>query len=76
LLQGRVLRSGDPAGLEQEAWALLALYQALRPALRLAVPGGPPSAALPSTTPNVESYCYPLFPLSSSILPPATIGSA
>ena len=30
LLQGRVLRSQDPAGLEQEIWALLALYQALR----------------------------------------------
>ena len=33
LLQGRVLRSGDPAGLEQEMWALLALYQALRIAI-------------------------------------------
>jgi hypothetical protein len=30
LLQGRVLRSGDPAGIEQETWALLAMYQALR----------------------------------------------
>jgi hypothetical protein len=30
LLTGRVLRSGNPAGLEQEMWALLALYQALR----------------------------------------------
>jgi len=28
--QGRVLRSGDPAGVEQEMWALLTLYQALR----------------------------------------------
>ena len=27
LLQGRVLRSGDPAVLEQEIWALLALYR-------------------------------------------------
>ncbi|WP_405575503.1 IS3 family transposase [Streptomyces sp. NBC_01167] len=26
----RVLRSGDPVGIEQEMWALLALYQALR----------------------------------------------
>ena len=33
LLNGRVLRSGDPAGLEQEIWALLALYQALRRAM-------------------------------------------
>jgi Insertion element 4 transposase N-terminal/Transposase DDE domain len=30
LLTGRVLRSGSPAGVEQEMWALLALYQALR----------------------------------------------
>ena len=30
LLGGRVLRSGDPEGLKQEMWALLALYQALR----------------------------------------------
>jgi hypothetical protein len=27
---GRVLRSGDPAGLEQEMWSLLTLYQLLR----------------------------------------------
>jgi Insertion element 4 transposase N-terminal/Transposase DDE domain len=30
LLDGRVLRSKDPVGVEQEMWALLALYQALR----------------------------------------------
>ncbi|MFJ2150977.1 IS4 family transposase [Streptomyces microflavus] len=30
IMNGRVLRSGDPAGLEQEMWALLTLYQALR----------------------------------------------
>ena len=30
LLNGRVLRSQDPAGLDQETWALLALYQAIR----------------------------------------------
>lgn len=30
ILAGRNLRSGDPAGLEQEMWALLTLYQALR----------------------------------------------
>jgi hypothetical protein len=27
----RPVRSGDPDGLRQEAWALLALHQALRP---------------------------------------------
>ncbi|MFC9863767.1 MULTISPECIES: hypothetical protein [unclassified Streptomyces] len=30
IMDGRVLRSGDPAGAEQEMWALLTLYQALR----------------------------------------------
>jgi Insertion element 4 transposase N-terminal/Transposase DDE domain len=30
LLDGRVLRSKDPAGLAQETWAILTLYQALR----------------------------------------------
>jgi Insertion element 4 transposase N-terminal/Transposase DDE domain len=33
LLQGRVLRSGDRPGLEQETWALLATYQLLRMAM-------------------------------------------
>ncbi len=48
LLAGRVLRSGDPAGLEQEMWALLALYQALRIAVTDAietVPGTDPDRA-------------------------------
>jgi hypothetical protein len=30
IMQGRVLRSGDPAGLEQEMWSVLTLYQLLR----------------------------------------------
>jgi transposase IS4-like protein/DDE family transposase len=50
LLQGRVLRSHDPAGLEQEAWALLALYQALRIAITDAV------ATVPGTDPDRASY--------------------
>ena len=41
LLQGRVLRSGDPAGIEQEMWALLAVYQALRTAVTDAVQSAP-----------------------------------
>jgi hypothetical protein len=48
LLNGRVLRSGDPAGLEQEIWALLALYQALRRTMVTAaetVPGTDPDRA-------------------------------
>ena len=41
LLAGRVLRSGDPAGVEQETWALLAVYQALRTAVADAVQSVP-----------------------------------
>jgi hypothetical protein len=41
LADGRVLRSTDPAGLEQEMWALLALYQALRRAMVTAVESRP-----------------------------------
>ncbi|MFE5587227.1 IS4 family transposase [Kitasatospora sp. NPDC056531] len=33
VLDGRVLRSGDPVGVEQEMWALLVLYQLLRRAM-------------------------------------------
>src|SRR5579862_8902684 len=47
---GRVLRSGDPAGLEQEMWALLALYQALRIAITDAV------TTVPGTDPDRASY--------------------
>ncbi|MDH6115436.1 hypothetical protein P3T36_006622 [Kitasatospora sp. MAP12-15] len=48
LLKGRVLRSKDPAGLVQEMWGLLALYQALRSAMVTAVetvPGCDPDRA-------------------------------
>jgi hypothetical protein len=37
LLHGRILRSGDPAGLQQEIWALLTTYQLLRTAMVNAV---------------------------------------
>jgi len=50
LLAGRVLRSGDPQGLRQEMWALLALYQALRIAITDAV------ATVPGTDPDRASY--------------------
>jgi hypothetical protein len=50
LLQGRVLRSGDPGGLRQEAWALLALYQALRIAITDAI------QSVPGTDPDRASY--------------------
>jgi hypothetical protein len=50
LLQGRVLRSCDPRGLRQEAWALLALYQALRTAITDAI------SSVPGTDPDRGSY--------------------
>jgi hypothetical protein len=50
LLEGRVLRSHDPAGLEQEMWALPALYQALRAAVTDAV------ETVPGTDPDRASY--------------------
>jgi hypothetical protein len=33
ILHGRILRSGDPAGVDQEMWALLTVYQILRTAM-------------------------------------------
>jgi hypothetical protein len=48
LLQGRVLRSGDRPGTEQELWALLTLYQLLRMAMVTATetrPGTDPDRA-------------------------------
>ncbi len=48
ILAGRVLRSGDPAGIEQEMWALLTVYQVLRTAMVNAVesvPGVDPDRA-------------------------------
>lgn len=50
LLAGRVLRSGDPAGLDQEIWALLALYQALRRAMVTAI------ETVPGTDPDRASF--------------------
>jgi hypothetical protein len=48
LLTGTVLRSGDPAGVEQEMWAALTLYQVLRRTMTDAVesrPGTDPDRA-------------------------------
>jgi hypothetical protein len=50
LLGGRVLRSGDRPGLEQETWALLTLYQLLRMAMTDAV------ATRPGTDPDRASF--------------------
>jgi hypothetical protein len=55
LLQGRVLRSKDPVGIEQEMWALLAVYQILRTVMVAAaesVPGTDPDRAAFSVAMN------------------------
>ena len=50
LLDGRVLRSGDRPGVEQELWALLTLYQLLRMAMVSAV------ETRPGTNPDRASF--------------------
>jgi Insertion element 4 transposase N-terminal/Transposase DDE domain len=50
ILRGLVLRSGDRPGLEQEIWALLAVYQLLRMAMTDA------TAAVPGTDPDRASF--------------------
>jgi hypothetical protein len=50
MLDGHVLRSGDRAGLEQEVWALLTLYQLLRMAITTAV------ETRPGTNPDRASF--------------------
>jgi Insertion element 4 transposase N-terminal/Transposase DDE domain len=54
LLAGRVLRSQDPPGLQQEIWALLALYQALRRAMVTA------AETIPGTDPDRASFTIAL----------------
>jgi Insertion element 4 transposase N-terminal/Transposase DDE domain len=54
LLRGRVLRSCDPFGLEQELWATLAFYQVLRRAMVEA------AEAAPGTDPDRASFTVAL----------------
>ncbi len=61
LLNGRVLRSGDPAGLNQEIWALLALYQALRRAMVTAV------ESVPDTDPDRASFTTALHTATDTL---------
>jgi hypothetical protein len=71
LLTGRVLRSCDPSGLEQEIWALLTLYQALRSAMVDAVEsvtGADPDRA--SFTAALQAARDQVI-TAASVLPPA-----
>lgn len=67
LLNGRVLRSGDPTGLEQEIWALLALYQAIR---REMVPA---AETVPGTDPDRASFTIALQAAVGTITAPDVI---
>jgi transposase IS4-like protein/DDE family transposase len=62
LLEGRVLRSEDPAGLDQEIWALLALYQALRRAMVTAV------ETVPGTDPDRASFTIALETATDTVI--------
>ena len=81
LLNGRVLRSEDPAGLEQEIWALLTLYQALRREMVTA------AETVPGTDPDRASFTIALQTaidtvtgadgvVTSDLLHPGRIGRA
>jgi hypothetical protein len=50
IMDGRVLRSGDPVGVRQEMWALLTVYQVLRTAMVSA------AESLPGTDPDRAGF--------------------
>jgi hypothetical protein len=62
LLGGRVLRSGDRPGLEQETWALLTLYQLLRMAMTDA------TASVPGTDPDRASFTTALHTAAGQLI--------
>jgi len=74
LLAGRVLRSGDRPGVEQELWALLILYQLLRMAMVDAV------ETRPGTNPDRASFTTALeaardqLTAAAGICPPGPAG--
>ena len=71
LLGGRVLRSGDPPGVQQELWALLTIYQLLRMAMVTAAetrPGTDPDRA--SFTTAMQTAIGELTSARGIITPP------
>jgi hypothetical protein len=62
LLHGRVLRSKDPLGIEQEMWALLALYQALRTVMLSA------AESVPGTDPDRASFSVAVHAARDSLI--------
>ncbi|MGP4102450.1 hypothetical protein [Nonomuraea sp. KM90] len=53
-MQGRILRSGDPAGLEQQMWSVLTLYQPLRTVMVDAAESRPGTDPGPTPTPRQD----------------------
>jgi hypothetical protein len=62
LFAGRVLRSGDPVGLQQELWALLVVYQSLRRAMVDAV------ESRPGTDPDRASFTVALRTAAEQVI--------
>jgi transposase IS4-like protein/DDE family transposase len=67
LLNGRVLRSHDPAGLEQEIWALLTVYQAIRREMTAA------AETVPGTDPDRASFTIALQAVIDTLASPQVI---
>nr|SBO96659.1 Transposase, IS4 [Nonomuraea gerenzanensis] len=73
IMQGRILRSGDPAGLEQEMWSVLTLYQLLRSVMVDAAesrPGTDPTAAA-SPSPCIPPATWSSARATTPAWPPA-----
>ena len=67
LLQGRVLRSKDPVGIEQEMWALLALYQTLRTVMVAA------AESAPGTDPDRAAFSVAVHAARNSVIAAAGV---
>jgi hypothetical protein len=70
IMNGRNLRSGDPAGIEQEMWSLLTLYQALRTVMVDA------AESLPGTDPDRCCFSIALHTARNQVIQAAGIVTA
>ncbi|MGW1545287.1 transposase domain-containing protein, partial [Streptomyces sp. NPDC002309] len=67
IMNGRNLRSGDPAGIEQEMWALLSLYQTLHTVMAEA------AEALPGTDPDRCCFSITLHTARDQVVQAAAV---
>ncbi|MEV5085885.1 hypothetical protein AB0K74_46790 [Streptomyces sp. NPDC056159] len=70
IMAGRVLRSGDPVGVEQEMWALLTLYQALRTVMVDA------AESVPGTDPDRCGFTIAFQAARDQVVQAAGVGTA